>query len=74
MNSNTFVYILVLLLVCLVWFGFYGISNIVGYLIPNPVLTSILNIWFVNRFYRYPQLNDQKVLFLRIQLIISQQN
>ena len=39
----------------LVWFGlvgFYGISIIVGYLMPNPVFTYILNIWFVNTFWR----------------------
>ena len=30
----------------LVWF--YGISTIVGYLMPNPVFTYTFNIWFVN--------------------------
>ena len=30
----------------LVWF--YAISTIVGYLMPNPVFTYILNTWFVN--------------------------
>ena len=30
---------------CLVWF--YGKSTIVGYLMPNPLYTYILNIWFV---------------------------
>ena len=33
----------------LVWFAlvwFYGISTIVGYLMPNLLYTSILNIWF----------------------------
>ena len=29
--------------VCL--FGFYGISTIVGYLMPNPLYTYILNIY-----------------------------
>ena len=32
----------------LVWFGyvwFYGISTIVGYLMPNPFYTYILNIY-----------------------------
>ena len=29
---------------CLVWF--YGISTIVGYLMPNPLYTYILNIQF----------------------------
>ena len=29
-----------------VWlFGFYGISTIVGYLMPNPLYTYILNIY-----------------------------
>ena len=28
--------------------GFYGISTIVGYLMPNPVFTNIK--WFVNSF------------------------
>ena len=31
-----------------IWFGlvgFYGISTIVGYLMPNPLYTSILNIY-----------------------------
>ena len=30
------------------WFGlvgFYGISTIVGYLIPNPLYTYILNVY-----------------------------
>ena len=34
-------------LMILVWFGlvgFYGISTIVGYLMPNPLYTYILNI------------------------------
>ena len=31
-----------------IWFGlvgFYGISTIVGYLMPNPLYTYILNIY-----------------------------
>ena len=31
--------------VWLSWFGFYGISTIVGYLMPNPLYTYILNIY-----------------------------
>ena len=34
--------------VIMVWFGlvwFYGISTIVGYLMPNPLYTYILNIY-----------------------------
>ena len=26
------------------WVGFYGISTIIGYLMPNPLCTYILNI------------------------------
>ena len=37
---------------------FYGISTIVGYLMPNPVFTYILNIWFINTFCRDTQLNE----------------
>ena len=32
----------------MIWFGlvwFYGISTIVGYLMPNPLYTYILNIY-----------------------------
>ena len=39
------------------WVGFYGISTIVGYLIPNPLYTYILNIldlvWFGFGFMAY---------------------
>ena len=59
------------------WFGLLwsvGISNIVGYLMPNPVFIYISNIWFVNTFGRYTQLNDQTVLFQTIQFSISQQS
>ena len=37
-------------LVSVYLFGFYGISVLVGYLIPNLFYTWILNIWFVNTF------------------------
>ena len=30
--------------------GFYGISSIIGYLMPNPFYTYILNIGFLNTF------------------------
>ena len=30
---------------CLVWF--YGISTIVGYLMPSPVYTYLLNIYMI---------------------------
>ena len=51
----------------LVWSG--GISTIVGYVMPNPVFTYMLNMWYVNRFCSYTQLNDQT-----IQFSISQQS
>ena len=53
----------------LVWFGlvwFYGISTIVGSLMPNPVFTYILNTSFENRFLGWTQLNDQTLLFLTV--------
>ena len=32
----------------LVWLvGFYDISNIVGYLMPNPLSTNVLNIYYL---------------------------
>ena len=33
----------------LIWF--YGISTTVGYLMPNPFYTYILNIWFLHTFF-----------------------
>ena len=54
----------------LVWFGllwFSGTSTIVGYVMRNPVFKYISNIWFVNTFCRCTQLNDETVLFLKIQ-------
>ena len=57
------------LLIGLVWF--YGISTIVGYLMPNPVFTYISNIWFLNTFCRYRHLEDQKALFLTTQFSIN---
>ena len=50
---------------------FYGVSSIVGYLMPYPTFTYLLNIWFVNTFCRYTQFNMQTVLFLTIQFSIS---
>ena len=29
----------------MIWLGFYGISTIVGYLMPNPLYRYILNIY-----------------------------
>ena len=53
------------MIIGLVWL--YGTSTIVTYLMPNPVLTYRVNIWFVNTFCRYTPLYDQTVLFLIIQ-------
>ena len=67
----------------LVWFGlvpnqslfglvwFYAIPIIVGYLMPNPVFTYIPNIWFLNTFFKYTQLNNQTIFILTIQFRIN---
>ena len=31
----------------------YGLSTVVAYLMPNPIFTYILNIWFENTFGRH---------------------
>ena len=36
------------------WLVFWYL--IVGYLMPNPVFIHILNVWFLNSFFRYTQL------------------
>ena len=56
-------------IVDLVWL--HGISTTVGYLMSNPVFIYVLNIWFINIFWRYTHLNDHIVLFLTIQFSIS---
>ena len=53
--------------ISLVWFGFMA-HQTVGYLMPNPVFTYILNISLVNTFCRYTQLNDQTIQFLTIKI------
>ena len=68
-NAKSFLYIYIKY----IWFGlvgFYGISTIVGYLMPNTLYTYIINIWFLNTFCRYPLLNNQIVLFQIIQFSI----
>ena len=40
-----------LIYMILVWLGFYGISTIVGYLIPNPLYTYVSNIYDLVWFY-----------------------
>ena len=44
-NAESFLYIYIIYMIWfdLVWF--YGISTIVGYLMPNPLYTYILNIY-----------------------------
>ena len=59
----------------LIWFGlvwFYRISTNFGYLMPNPAFTCILNIYDLQTFCWYKQLNNQTVLFLTIQFSVSQ--
>ena len=62
------------------WFGlfwFYGISTIVGYLMPNPVYTYISNIYdlqtllitFLNKpklIFFCTQLNDVKYCYVTV--------
>ena len=53
------------------WLGldwFYGISTIVGYLIPNPFYTYILNIWFLNTFCKWYFLTDLSLSVFGLQL------
>ena len=56
----------------LVWF--YDISSTVDYLMPNSGLTYISNMWLVNTFCTYTQLNNHTVLFLTIQFSINQRS
>ena len=46
--KNSFLTEEIRIFTCLVWF--YGISTIVGYLMPNSLYTCILDTWFVNTF------------------------
>ncbi len=66
--------------------GFYGIETIVGYLIPNPVYSYILDIFDLStklnspkfsynsikhQSFVYTQLNDETVLFQTIKFSVS---
>ena len=69
MPSPFYTYILNIL--DLIGFGFNDASSLVGYLMPNPVYSCILDIYirFVTnnsikyQSFLYTQLNDQTVLF-----------
>ena len=50
-------------LVSLGWVGFYGISTIVGYLMPNPVYTYILNIYVICKHILYIKFLNEPDLF-----------
>ena len=59
-----------------IWFGlawFYGISTIVGYFMPNPLYTYILNIydfvWLVFMAYQPFRINKCQILFIHIHWI-----
>ena len=43
-NAKSSLYIYIKYMIWLGWV--YGISTIIGYLMPNPLYTYILNIWF----------------------------
>ena len=47
MHDNIYIYIVIYIYIYIRfgWVGFYGISTIVGYFMPNPVFAYILNIW-----------------------------
>ena len=44
--------------------GFYGISTIVGHLMPNPFYTYILNIWFLTHVVD-TYLNEHELTFFK---------
>ena len=53
------------------WIGFYGISKIVGYLMPNLLYTYILNIydlvgWFLWRINNCRLFNSKSSLYIYI--------
>ena len=63
----------------LVWFGFYGISTIVGYLMPNPFYKYILNIydlvwfglvWFLWHINHCGVFNAKSSLYIYIRYIV----
>ena len=53
----------------LVWF--YGISNIVGYLMPNSLYTYTLNIWDLYTHFVDNILNEPKLIFLHTVSMVS---
>ena len=71
-TSYIYIYIYIYISLGLIYCVF--MATIVGCLMENPVFAHILNIWFVNTFSKYPQLNDPTVLFLTIQFSIGQQS
>ena len=46
LNIESCLYMSLKYLICFGWVGFYGISTIVGYLMPDLVYTCLLNKWF----------------------------
>ena len=60
----------------MIWFGlvwFYGISIIIGYLMPNPLYTYILNMilfgWLLWHINHYRLFNAKSSLYLYIKYI-----
>ena len=43
-KSSLYIHIYIYRMYMICWVGFYGISTIVGYLVPKPLYTYILNI------------------------------
>ena len=43
---------------------FYGVSTLVGYLMPNPVYASASNVRFVNEYFVGNILNKFELIYL----------
>ena len=60
------------------WLKFYGISTLVGYLMPHPLFTYKLNIWFVNEQFIGKIANKQELIYLHtikwFQVLLSNTN
>ena len=63
-KSSLYIYIKYVWLVGLGWVGFYGISTIVGFLMPNPVPTYILTVYIICKGILWITfLNEPEVFF-----------
>ena len=59
-----YIYIYIKYVYNLVWLGFYSISTIIGYLMPSPLYTYILNIYMIcNHILKTIFLNECELFF-----------